>query len=205
VEPGVRSIELRARATGETLYEGELTLGEGERADVAHLLPPPWRLAIEARAGVLAPVSTRLLPALWQAGVEVDVSPGWRLPVWLGASARYLRADGSEDGGLDARVHGVDLGGHAFWEAWRSSALMVRAGVDLGVVLAQRTRVGPTYLSDETLRGLRASGRVDAVWTLLPPLEVVLGLDVGALWASLAGEVGPHPLVSGTLGVRFRR
>lgn len=205
VEPGVRSIELRARATGETLYEGELTLGEGERADVASLLPPPWRLAVEARAGVLAPVSTRLLPALWQAGVEVDVSPGWRLPVWLGASARYLRADGSEDAALDVRVHGVDLGGHVMMDVWRSAALTVRSGADVGVVLAQRTRAGPTFMSDETLRGLRASGRVDVVWTLLAPLDVVLGVDAGVLWASLAGEVGPHPLVSGTLGLRFQR
>ena len=90
-------------------------------------------------------------------------------------------------------------------DVWRSAALTVRSGADLGVVLAQRTCAGPTFMSDERLRGLRASGRVDVVWTLLAPLDVVLGVDAGVLWASLAGEVGPHPLVSGTLGLRFHR
>ncbi len=204
VEPGLRAIELRARASGETLYAGELTLAEGERADLASLLPQPWQVEVGARGGVLS-VSSPLVPALWQAGVELSLTPGWRAPLSLGVGARYLRAEGVDDAGLDARVHGVDLSAHALYGLWRSEVVALRAGLDAGLLLASRTRTGRTFAADESLRGLRVSGRVEAALRALSPVEVVLGVDAGALWASLAGEVGPHAVVGVTLGIRLHR
>lgn len=204
VDPGPRAIELRARATGETLYAGELDLAEGERADLAALLPGPWRVQVAASAGVIAPLGSALLPTLFAGGLDVSVVPGPLAPLGFGVGARYLRSQGRE-AALDVTVEGVDLGGHASLAIVDAGPVALSARLGAGLWLVRRGRQGPTFASDESLRALRMSGGLEAGLRLLEPLEVTVGAEAGALWARLSGDVGPHALLGVTVGVRWQR
>lgn len=204
VDPGPRTIELRARATGETLYEGELDLAEGERADLAALLPGPWQVRVAARAGVVAPLDGALLPVLFAGGVDVDVIPGPLGPLGFGVSARYLRSQGPE-GALDVTVEGVDLGAHASLGLVEADPLVLGARLGAGLWLLRRERRGPTFVGEESLRAPRVSAGLEAGLRLLEPLEVTVGVEAGVLWARLGGEVGTRGLLAATLGIRWRQ
>jgi hypothetical protein len=208
VEAGRHRIELTNADSGETVWEGRVKVADGERIEVAELIPPASTIELRAEGGGWSPlggtVRSKYLPVAWSfgAGAALLREP-WRHSMFE-LRGTMFGARGSAPGiGDDVpfRLRGghVQLGAGGVWEI--GGGFEVRTGGQAGVLWATRRFETSTYEHTERMRGTTLGVFGGLAWQRLGPLRTTLRGQVGLLRAPLGEQVAFHPYGAVNLGV----
>ncbi|HEY3447343.1 MAG TPA: caspase family protein [Myxococcales bacterium] len=201
VEPGRHALELR---TGnEVLYRGNLTLAEGERAELSRLIPRRLEFGAMAEGGGLlmfsGAVRQSFLPASWEVGARI-LMRNWPVQgLLIHGRVGHLGAQGTEvafERELPFRISGTraEIGaGYAFY---LGESFSVAPGLAVGMLWLDKATdsedSASAFRSRESLRGATGAVEVDAEATLWRWLRLGLRAEVGIAKAQFGQDAGPH-------------
>ncbi len=197
-DPGSHQLRLTDATSGKVLYEGKVSLREGEHVELSQLVPRPLELGVAIAALTWLPLNSTtrsdFAPASFGLGARVAVS-GILTRGWLEAGFSWSRGSSAAQSFNSAlpfsfeSFRGELAGGARFVPR---EPLALDAGLVVGVLRLSREFNVPNYVSSESAWGGSAAVRIRARVSLLTHLYLALGADLGVFAASL-GAQSFHP------------
>jgi hypothetical protein len=207
VDPGEHRIGLLNAATNQTLAEASVSIAEGDRIDLAGLVPPPLRLSLFGELGAWSAGSSRAQAELLPPGLRAIVGARANDALISGVLVE-LRA-GYFGGGTDAPGMFRTLPSHtdaglaeiAFgYEARLGSEFSVRPRVSGGGMFAARRIRATGYSADESFGGATTSIGADLDWDTGLGVRFAAGLDAGGVVGRFDHLLRFEPTLGASIG-----